>query len=357
MMAARMLVGLADLLAVDEQVTQPLGRAHELGGDDEHQAEAEAGAQRDQQGRQHGGQQDPAHHAEPRRAGTRGRPRRACGRSPRSRAIDAEIDREEHADRDQRHLRRLEDAEPQDEQRHPGDRRDGAQRLQRRIDRCGAAVRRAGQRADDRAGGDAEAKAGERRAAASPICAQSSPERASSASVAKIARGRRHQPALRPARTARRASQPTASAERQDEAEQPARRRSARRGAATRGRLGAGRTCVARRARAAGRSRQGTVAVDPSRSRTEIADYCVADGAEMLRLDQRIDGSPSRRARPSITPACCRARPAATIVSTCGGPIGTWVSSVRSSWRAMTGSGSLVAATRLFAQVRDWRAT
>ncbi len=45
-------------------------------------------------------------------------------------AHHAEIDREEHADRDQRDLRFLEDAEPQDEQRHPGDRGDGAQRLQ-----------------------------------------------------------------------------------------------------------------------------------------------------------------------------------------------------------------------------------
>ena len=52
------------------------------------------------------------------------------------RAGDAEIDREEDADRDQRHLRGLEDAEPQDEQRHPGDRRDRAQRLQGRIEQA-----------------------------------------------------------------------------------------------------------------------------------------------------------------------------------------------------------------------------
>ncbi len=45
------------------------------------------------------------------------------------RAHHAEIDREEHADRDQRDFRGLENAEPQDEQRHPGDRRDRAQRL------------------------------------------------------------------------------------------------------------------------------------------------------------------------------------------------------------------------------------
>ena len=66
------------------------------------------------------------------------------------RAGDAEIDREEDADRDQRHLRGLEDAEPQDEQRHPGDRRDGAQRLEgrieeaaRRLDACRTARRAA----------------------------------------------------------------------------------------------------------------------------------------------------------------------------------------------------------------------
>ena len=46
----------------------------------------------------------------------------------------AEIDREEHAERDQRQLRGLEDAEPEDEDRHPGDRGDGAQRLDRRVE-------------------------------------------------------------------------------------------------------------------------------------------------------------------------------------------------------------------------------
>ena len=51
------------------------------------------------------------------------------------RAHDAEINRKEHADRNQRDLRALEDAEPEDEQRHPGDRRDRAQRLQGRIEK------------------------------------------------------------------------------------------------------------------------------------------------------------------------------------------------------------------------------
>ena len=58
------------------------------------------------------------------------------------RADDAEIDREEHADGDQRHFRGLEDAEPQDEERHPGDRRDGAQGLQRRIEQAPHRLRR-----------------------------------------------------------------------------------------------------------------------------------------------------------------------------------------------------------------------
>ena len=40
------LVGLAELLAVDKEIAEPLGRAHELGRDHEHPAESETGAQR-----------------------------------------------------------------------------------------------------------------------------------------------------------------------------------------------------------------------------------------------------------------------------------------------------------------------
>ena len=66
------------------------------------------------------------------------------------RAHDAEIDREEHADRDQGDLRGLEDAEPENEQRHPGDRGNGAQRLQGRIDQPAHQRRIAGDRAEQR---------------------------------------------------------------------------------------------------------------------------------------------------------------------------------------------------------------
>jgi hypothetical protein len=49
------------------------------------------------------------------------------------RAHDAEIDREKYPDRDQRDFRGFENAEPQDEQRHPGERGNRAQRLNSRI--------------------------------------------------------------------------------------------------------------------------------------------------------------------------------------------------------------------------------
>ncbi len=71
----------------------------------------------------------------------------------------AEIDREGDADRDQRDLRGFEDAEPQDEQRHPGDGGNGAQALQRRVEQRAGETRGAGERAEQRAGGDAEGEA------------------------------------------------------------------------------------------------------------------------------------------------------------------------------------------------------
>ena len=51
-------------------------------------------------------------------------------------AHDPEVDRKEHADGDQDDLGGLEDAEPQDEQRHPGDRGDGTQALQAGIEQA-----------------------------------------------------------------------------------------------------------------------------------------------------------------------------------------------------------------------------
>ena len=71
---------LAELLAVDEQIAEAFGRAHEFGGDDEHPAEAEAGAQRHHVGRQHGRAAECAAPARGRRGGRCGRPRRSCGR-------------------------------------------------------------------------------------------------------------------------------------------------------------------------------------------------------------------------------------------------------------------------------------
>jgi hypothetical protein len=53
---------LAQLLPVDEEESEPLGGAHELGRHHEHPAEAEPRAWRDDIGRQHRGQQDASHH-------------------------------------------------------------------------------------------------------------------------------------------------------------------------------------------------------------------------------------------------------------------------------------------------------
>src|SRR6266851_2154888 len=51
----------------------------------------------------------------------------------------------------------------------------------------------------------------------------------------------------------------------------------------------------------------------------------------------------------STTPACCSARPAASIDSRCGAPIRLWVSSVRSlSCLSTTVSGNLVTAMKVF---------
>ena len=106
------------------------------------------------------------------------------------RAHHAEIDREEHADRDQRDLRGLENAEPQDEQRHPGDRRDRAQRLQGRIEQAADQRRIAGDRAERACRPRRRSRSRRRRAAASRATWRcSSPVCASSANVAKITEG------------------------------------------------------------------------------------------------------------------------------------------------------------------------
>jgi hypothetical protein len=49
---------------------------------------------------------------------------------------EIEVDREEGADRDQRDFRRLVDAQPEQQQRHPGQRWNGANRLEGRVEQC-----------------------------------------------------------------------------------------------------------------------------------------------------------------------------------------------------------------------------
>src|SRR5919109_3349814 len=56
---------------------------------------------------------------------------------------EVHVDGEERADRDERDLGRLVDAEPEQEERRPRKRRDGAQRLQRRLERPLRALRQA----------------------------------------------------------------------------------------------------------------------------------------------------------------------------------------------------------------------
>ena len=159
--------GLAQLLAVDQEIAEPFGRAHEFGGDHEHPAQPKPDAQRNHIGRQHRRQQNAPDH---RRAGE---PEGAADLDDlavdrQDRAHHAEIDREEHADRDQRDFRGFENAEPQDEQRHPGDRRDRAQRLHGGIEQLPRQAPIAGDGAEQRARDHAEAEAGEDAATASP---------------------------------------------------------------------------------------------------------------------------------------------------------------------------------------------
>jgi hypothetical protein len=79
------------------------------------------------------------------------------------RAHDAEIDRKEYANGNERNLRRLENPEPEDEERNPGNRGNGAEPLQARIDDAphqrGIACDRSQKRACDRAEAKAERNA------------------------------------------------------------------------------------------------------------------------------------------------------------------------------------------------------
>ncbi|MHC2177722.1 hypothetical protein ACVIQW_007109 [Bradyrhizobium diazoefficiens] len=111
----------------------------------------------------------------------------------------AEIDREEHADRDQRDLRCLEDTEPEDEQRHPGQRGYRAQRLHGRIEQPARQRPIAGNRAEQRAGDHSEREA---KADTPQRRGDVTDQLAGAGEVSdgdKDARGRRHQPAVGPA--------------------------------------------------------------------------------------------------------------------------------------------------------------
>ena len=184
---------LAGHLPIDEEKAQALRSAHELGGDDEHPAQAQAGAQ----ARDVGGQNRRKDHACDERQ--RRQAHDAAGLDQLAVAIahghdQSEIDREEHADRDQHDFRRLENREPEDEQRHPGDRRHIAQRLQGRVEQLADQRHIARQRADHRCGHraeqEAEADAHERRLGMHPQFAFEGqvPQRREDAA------GRRHEP-------------------------------------------------------------------------------------------------------------------------------------------------------------------
>ena len=202
--AATICAGLPSCWPSISRKPRPGRGAQEFGRHHEHPAETEARAQREHVGRHHRRQQDAPHHGEARQ------PECAADLDDlaidrQHRAHDAEIDRKEHADRDQRDLRGLEDAEPENEQRHPGDRRDRAQRLQRRIDQAMAERRIAGDGAQRRFRRRRRRQIPTARATAwRTACSCSSPVRASSRKVVEDHRRRRHQPPVRPARCARR---------------------------------------------------------------------------------------------------------------------------------------------------------
>ena len=250
------------------------------------------------------------------------------------RAHHAEIDREEHADRDQRDLRGLENAEPQHEQRHPGDRRNRAQRLQGRIEQPPQQRGIAGDRAEQRAGHRRRCRSRPRRAAASratwrcnsPVCASSANVAIDHAMAAAPA-GRRTSPARTDDFPDHR------QADRQQQAEQ--RPRPARQAVA------AG-LALFRRGRVRRRCVMGTKRHTNTRCKARLT--CRSHRAAADRMlapwlaacagrasDDSVASVRQRHAWSSIssstvaftstsalmTPACCNARPACRIESRC----------------------------------------
>ncbi len=120
----------------------PLTRVDLLGDDQAQPGIAQRVAQPDQEGRQRARQ----HHGHT--SSSRLRPKQVAastrlgvdGADP---GIEVEIDRKRAAQRHQHHFRRLVDAEPENDQRHQGQERDGAKHLDRRVDRHLADARQA----------------------------------------------------------------------------------------------------------------------------------------------------------------------------------------------------------------------
>ena len=135
------------------------------------------------------------------------------------RAHHAEIDREEHPDRDQRDFRGLENAEPQDEQRHPGD-ATGSRAAPARSDRAAGAPdpnSRRWRRARCRRPRQGRSRR-RRGVSVATMWRASSPLRASSTMVANsLVGGGTSRPLDQPSQTM--ISQPSASANRQQQSE------------------------------------------------------------------------------------------------------------------------------------------
>src|SRR6266851_4588041 len=112
------LLGLAELLAVDQEIAEALGGAHEFGGDHEHPPEPEPRPQAHDIFGQDRRQQDSPHQRRRRQAeDAPDLHRLAVDRQ--NRTEHAEIDREEAADGEQDDLRLLVNPEPQNEEWHP----------------------------------------------------------------------------------------------------------------------------------------------------------------------------------------------------------------------------------------------
>ena len=125
--------------------------------------------------------------------------------------------------------------------------------------------------------------------------------------------------------------------------------RSTRRSAARRFPAGGGSRRERRRARWEDPVSRSASACRQARSRCYCPDvHASSRRAAKTAVDQAVDRGLHVDVGRHDAGLAASARPAARIVSACGLPMVAWVSSVRSSWRSITGSGSLVQATRIF---------